>query len=211
MPKLTLISDTHSLYHPDTLPDGDILIHAGDHSMEGTPKEVLSSIEWLASQPHEHKILVAGNHDFFCERFSFAMKEFCSDAGLIYLQDTGVEIMGLEIWGSPISPWFCDWAFGPHRGPDIQKHWSLIPSSTDILITHGPPARVLDFCPNGNVGCEDLLQVVKKIQPLLHVFGHIHEGRGETELPGYPTHFINASMLDAQYNPSGEAFTWGTS
>lgn len=57
---------------------------------------------------------------------------------------------------------------------------SVIPK-TDILLTHGPPLRVHDLATRGvHAGCPALLERVSQIQPRLHVFGHIHEGRGAT-------------------------------
>ena len=48
----------------------------------------------------------------------------------------------------------------------------------DIVMTHGPPKGILDCCPQGNVGCPNLLQAVRRVKHLMHCFGHIHEGHG---------------------------------
>ena len=209
MTRLVLISDTHNLWQPE-LPDGDILIHAGDLTMGGQPNEIVAAIRWLGAQTkrYEAVITTAGNHDFFAESYPMTMHAYCMENGVKYLLNRGTNVHGINIWGSPVSPWFHDWAFGPHRGLDIKRYWDMIPNDTDVLITHGPPARVLDLCPGGNVGCEDLLEAVKRVQPRLHVFGHIHQGRGETELPGLRTHFVNAAVLDGSYKPAGGAFVF---
>lgn len=56
--------------------------------------------------------------------------------------------------------------------------WSnRVPSSTDILITHGPPARFNDIRPSA--GCIYLRAEVARVKPELMVFGHIHVARGE--------------------------------
>ena len=108
----------------------------------------------------------------------------------------------VKIYGSPWQPWFHDWAFNRLRGDQIQKHWDLIPENTDILITHGPPFGALDATISGNhVGCENLAEVIEKIRPKLHVFGHIHEGHGIVDRNG--TVFVNASVLDFSYR-----YTW---
>ncbi|OJD12722.1 hypothetical protein ACJ73_09307 [Blastomyces percursus] len=52
-----------------------------------------------------------------------------------------------------------------------------IPPDTDILVTHTPPAHHLDNFPY-SVGCPHLLRAAWCIRPLLHVFGHVHVGRG---------------------------------
>lgn len=48
----------------------------------------------------------------------------------------------------------------------------------DVVMTHGPPKGILDKCPGGNVGCENLLKAVRRAKPRLHCFGHIHEVNG---------------------------------
>ena len=82
---------------------------------------------------------------------------------------------------------------------EIKKHWDLIPTDTDILITHGPPYDIFDLTIHSkNAGCEDLLEKVQAIKPNIHVFGHIHEDYGVKDVDGIT--FINASVLDHQYN-----------
>ena len=65
--RLVLISDTHTHHSELAVPDGDILIHAGDYglarSRAGRLKEKASFEEWLGRLPHEHKVFVQGNHD----------------------------------------------------------------------------------------------------------------------------------------------------
>jgi Icc-related predicted phosphoesterase len=57
---------------------------------------------------------------------------------------------------------------------------------------------ILDKTTNGNhVGCEDLLQTIKAIQPQVHICGHIHEAYGK--LVNDDTLFINASALNHKY------------
>ena len=119
-------------------------------------------------------------------------------AGIIYLNDSGIEIDGITFWGSPITPWFFNWAFNRHRGEAIKKHWDLIPHNIDVLITHGPAHTILDKTTKGAcAGCEGLLQKVQEIKPKVHICGHIHEAYGKTEK--YGTVFINASILNEKY------------
>jgi Icc-related predicted phosphoesterase len=106
---------------------------------------------------------------------------------------------GVHIWGSPVTPWFFDWAFNQHRGAPISKYWKQIPPDTDLLITHGPPAGILDATGGGHhVGCEELLKSVKHIKPKVHVFGHIHEAYANVQQDG--TTFINASVVDSNFH-----------
>jgi len=75
----------------------------------------------------------------------------------------------------------------------------MIPSELDILVTHGPPTGHGGMTLNGDAGCDDLLLAVQKINPLVHVFGHIHEGYGVSQ--NKHTTFINASNLNLRYRP----------
>lgn len=62
--RIVCISDTHGLHDEVKVPDGDILIHAGDHCNHGRQSEVRRFDAWMAKQPHKHKIFIAGNHDW---------------------------------------------------------------------------------------------------------------------------------------------------
>jgi Icc-related predicted phosphoesterase len=181
------------------LKKGDVLVHCGDFTRRGSLEDVQSFADFMRAQDYQYKIVIAGNHDFsFEDHRSSQAEKILTDAGLIYLNDSGIEINGLKIWGSPVQPEFFDWAFNRKRGEDIKRHWDLIPNDTDILLTHGPPFGILDRCTHGaSVGCEDLLAAVKKLGPKVHAFGHIHEDYGLKEIEGIQ--FINASTLDEAY------------
>lgn len=197
--KFVAISDTHGQHRNLVLPKGNVLIHAGDITRRGKEPEVIDFVSWFAAQDFEHKIFIAGNHDFYFERTADDEMEKIIPKDIIYLNDSGVVIEGLHIWGSPITPWFFDWAFNRHRGEAIRRHWDLIPTNTDMLITHGPVMGILDKTIYGvHAGCEDLLKKVEEIKPAVHICGHIHEGYGIVEKGGIK--FINASVLDPQYN-----------
>lgn len=192
------ISDTHGMNQSLQIPNGDILIHAGDLCNHGTLEEVIDFNNFLSTLPHPHKIVIAGNHDFCFEKDRKACEEILTNC--IYLQDQAVTIDGVKFYGSPWQPWFYDWAFNLERGPEIRAKWELIPADTDVLITHGPPFGIGDLTARGDqAGCQDLLEVVEKIKPEVHIFGHIHEGYGTTTKG--KTTFINASICDQLYQP----------
>ena len=201
--KLVLVSDTHGA-EPE-LPDGDVLVHAGDLTMMGTLQQLSAALDWLLHQAGTYSsvVVIAGNHDFFAEAQPTEMRLMVESRGFHYLDDSGVTIDGVKFWGSPVSPWFQDWAFNRQRGEDIRRHWDRIPTDTDVLVTHGPPLGVLDRTLEGEpVGCADLNQAVKRVQPRVHVFGHIHEGYGKMMRPTDPeTEFYNASIVDRGYRP----------
>jgi Icc-related predicted phosphoesterase len=197
--KLTFFSDTHNEHERLEFSKGDVLVCCGDITTRGALSEVKEFSEFLKALDYRYKIVIAGNHDFCFDdqRKNTAVEIFLND-GIIYLNDSGVEIDGIKFWGSPIQPWFHDWAFNRARGEEIRKHWNLIPLDTDILITHGPPFGILDLCFHGaQVGCSDLLELVKRIKPRVHAFGHIHESYGSLKIDD--TIFINACSLNENY------------
>ena len=66
--RLVLLSDTHELHRKINVPDGDILIHAGDFTMLSKSLRAISDFNaWLGELPHRYKILVPGNHEYFLE------------------------------------------------------------------------------------------------------------------------------------------------
>ena len=198
--RIVCLSDTHLIHRKGAIevPDGDLLVHAGDATYRGKPKEIRQFNDWFAGLPHRHKIFVAGNHDFGFEREPDAARALL-DSSITYLMDAEVVIEGLRIWGSPWQPWFHDWAFNLPRGPDIRAKWQLIPAGIDVLITHGPPLGIGDRTVFGDdVGCADLLDEIRsRIKPRLHVFGHIHEGYGRYQQDGVT--YVNACTVDEQY------------
>lgn len=196
--KITFISDTHGKHRELKIPQTDLLIHAGDFSKTGTIPQIQDFMQWLSTLDIEHKVIIAGNHDFLAEREPNLFRPLIP-RDCIYLEDSGVTIEGIHIWGSPITPWFFDWAFNRQRGEEIRQYWDKIPDNTDILITHGPPQSILDRTARGALaGCQDLLETVKKVQPKIHVFGHIHEAAGQEIQDDIL--FINASMLNLSYD-----------
>ncbi|MFT3747516.1 MAG: metallophosphatase domain-containing protein [Agriterribacter sp.] len=196
--KFVTISDTHGKHNKLLLPKGDVLIHAGDVSMMGKESEIEDFMNWFKAQDFKYKIMVAGNHDFLFERAPQYLIEKIIPENIIYLNDSRVTIDEIKIWGSPVTPWFFNWAFNRHRGEEINKHWKLIRSGTDIVITHGPVFGILDKTQTGeHVGCKDLLNKVNEIKPKVYIGGHIHEGYGIIKKAG--STFINVSVVNVKY------------
>ena len=196
--EITFISDTHGMHEQLNLPKGDLLIHTGDISGRGKAYEVVRFLDWFSQQDYTHKVFIAGNHDFYFEKTAKETVAKLIPPTVTYLEDSGVTIEGIKIWGSPITPHFGRWAFIRKRGKIINKHWQLIPDDTDILLTHGPPHGILDRIYNyDQVGCEMLAKRIQEIQPKYAIFGHIHEAYGQIQQNN--THFINASVVNLQY------------
>lgn len=197
--KLICISDTHSRHWDLSLPEGDVLIHAGDFTRQGRAEEIEDFNRWLETQSHPHKIVIAGNHDFLFEQEPERARELLSHAH--YLEDSGIEIQGIKFWGSPVSPRFFNWAFNRDRGDEIAQHWQQVPRDTQVLITHTPPFGCLDrVWFKRQVGCEALRSALEDdLKPLALICGHIHEDSGHQQLG--TTHVINSATLDRRYRP----------
>ena len=192
--KIVCISDTHGRHYDVGLPSGDILIHAGDVSAGGTESQIKDFLKWFSEHEFKYKVFIAGNHDFLFEHDLETAKGLIPE-NVIYLQESSITVEGFKIYGTPITPYFLNWAFNRHPGEDIEKHVSKIPPDVDILISHGPPYGILDANVNGqHCGCPSLLAKIEKIKPKLLICGHIHEAYGQ-RLIGQTT-FINASLLN---------------
>lgn len=199
--KCVLISDSHS-YHRQgygTLPECDLLIHAGDFSIRGERKVISDFADWLDEQPARHKIIIPGNHDLKIDTW----QDVFSREGMHLLISQSIDLEGHRIYGSPWTPWFHEWAWNFPQDDDgtaAREEWAKIPDDVTILITHGPPAGILDMNREGTpCGCPYLADRVKSLNDLrLHVFGHIHEGYGmkeNLESPEDNPVFANAAMI----------------
>ena len=200
--RIVAISDTHCDWDKLTLPKADILIHAGDIDAGAWPDQLCDFCRWLGKQSQiKHKIVIAGNHDQYMEEHNKEARNTFDLHGIKYLENEGITINKVKIWGSPITPRFGDWWFMADRGPQIRNYWKMIPKDTDILVTHGPPFGIMDVVHHFNgperVGCSDLLISTLTIKPKLHIFGHIHSGFGQEKIKD--TLYVNASMMDEEY------------
>ena len=218
---ITFISDTHTKhrYCELDLPGGDILIHAGDFMNSGYyEREAFEFLEWFNGvKGYDKKVFIAGNHDRLFEDDEVKKYELLKQfPNLVYLEDQSFGLYDIDtdrsikFYGSPWQPEFYDWAFNlPRNGSELEEKWSMIPPDTDILITHGPAQGRLDTSGppynQPNLGCELLRTYIENVRPKIHVCGHIHGGAGYY-FDGH-THFINASILNEQYNYSNKPIT----
>lgn len=215
------LSDTHGKHWDmEPVPECDVLAISGDISMAGREDEVRSFFKWLERQAQAtYKILIAGNHDlcFDNDRNGGKRPEWLEECLTNYkkymnshyfLENSECIIEGVKFWGSPVTPWFHgdNWAYNKHRGADIKEIWNKIPMDTDVLITHGPPMYKLDYTVYSReyVGCEDLRQKIQEVKPLLHLFGHIHEGYGYAY--DLDTHYFNNSICNLRYSMTGAPY-----
>jgi Icc-related predicted phosphoesterase len=199
-------ADLHE--HLVDIPACDLLLIAGDVSFafkgDLHAKQAFLAGEfkdWLEHVPADDIVLVAGNHDQSIEAWGVPDGLRCH-----YLQDEGIELLGLRLWGTPWQPWFYDWAFNAPRHDGevfLGSKFDLIPADTDIIVGHGPPHGYGDLTsrPSGDVhvGSTAMTETLQRVQPRLMVCGHIHPGYGRYRHGG--TEIINASLVDNGYRP----------
>jgi len=187
--------------------------------------ELYDFMDWIMNDCcYKKRIVIAGNHDnILRSNERFMIHDVKNAERIEYLCDSGTEFEGFKIWGSPWTPVFE--GVNPHCSAfilpedELEAKFAMIPDDTDILITHGPPWSVLDqTIRNENVGSYALHIRVAKIQPILHVFGHIHEAYGQDDnmwcndlcnangkvVNNKETRYINCSLMDEYYIPKNK-------
>ena len=214
--KAILISDTHGhheildmyLYDPTIIKDCDLIIHAGDsaNSRDGIQNlaEQWEFIDWYTQLPFKYKIYVPGNHN--TSEHMFTISDYMKKGITRLINETCI-VNGNKIYGSPYTPSFGNgWSYNVDR-TKMQRVWDMIPKNTDILVTHGPPAGILDLTKSGDdvlrsVGCKSLLNTVFNLDLKLHVFGHLHD---ESNIYNHGvrilnnTIYANASIVDLHH------------
>jgi len=191
--KICCISDTHGKHRQLDLSKypADVLIHAGDWTAgrDLGLSETKDFLEWLSKQPHNEKLLIAGNHEIQIEAdIEKFLQLIARYPNTTYLQDNEITIDNIKFYGSPYSNEFCNWAF-MEEDDKLEKIWSYIPNDTNILITHGPAYMTNDkvahaYNRDPHVGSKSLQNRKLELQNLkLHISGHIHEAYGIEHTP----------------------------
>lgn len=212
--KICVISDTHTKHQKLTIPECDVLIHAGDFTWTGKYWEVMNFLRWFHDQPARHKIFIAGNHE---ETFDRTHPKFSPRIAslvtlyddIIYLENQACEVDGIKFYGTPWTPWFYDWGFNgveggrpPEEGKMLRDIYGHIPQDTNVLICHGPPYDILDKSNEGDrtgsVEMRKLLESDKFMDLRLYLCGHIHEARGH-EIACGGVHICNVASLERDY------------
>jgi len=203
--RIVCVSDTHNTTPP--LPKGDVLIHAGDLTNQGSFSELEKAVEWISKAPYEAKIVIAGNHDITLDQpfyeehgLSFhnqhpqdpaqCIQLLSTAPGITYLNHSAAHIKltsaagpqtHFRVFGSPYSPdTKGQWAFRYAAGSArAAQLWAAMPAATDVAVAHTPPATHRDATVSGApAGCEALRRALWRVRPKLLVCGHLHEGRG---------------------------------
>ena len=192
----------------DSSQKADVAIHCGDLTEESKLEEYRDSLRQLIAIQAPLKLVIAGNHDFTMDIPMFRKKvtdslspldpdlvkreygyegevrqmfEDAKDAGVRFLDEGGhrFELVNgavLTVYASPYTPSQSDWGF---QYLPSQGHKFDIGKRVDLVMTHGPPKGIMDVTENKTrAGCPDLFGAVARARPLLHCFGHIHEGWG---------------------------------
>jgi Icc-related predicted phosphoesterase len=198
--RIICLSDTHGLHREVQVPDGDVLIHAGDvtnffQPLEKSMEMLKGFNDWLGELPHRHKIVIAGNHDLVFQEEPKKARTLLTNAH--YLENSGIELESIRFWGSPITPVMETMAFATTNSAKTRAVWDKVPGNTDVLITHGPPYGTLDKNDilGRHHGCQHLISALLRIKPKLHVFGHIHGGHGH-ELAWGSTLLVNCAVVN---------------
>lgn len=191
---IACISDTHEYHTELEIPVTDCIVHTGDFTNGGHEVHTDDFLIWYSELPQKYKILIAGNHDFFPYLNNHEFKVKCHLLGIIYLQDSSVVINNIKFYGTPWVPKFFNWAF-MEEDFDLSEIYDKIPTNTDILLTHGPAYKTLDYVKRtGNVGSISLKNRLAQLPNLkFHIFGHIHETSGVNTENLYTS--INAASL----------------
>jgi len=190
---LTIISDTHGRHEELGTLCGEVLIHCGDmfNIFSRHKDEFARMDDWFAQQDFEKIICIGGNHDFALQ--DKLRKTSTPFKNAIVLNGTSYAYKGVRFFGAPWVPELASHAFFVEDS-ELEDKWSQIPEETDILITHTPPAGILDVSSLGlKLGCPYLSARLESVNPQLHCFGHVHASSGAQVKS--KTTYINASMV----------------
>ena len=197
--KAVVLSDNHTHYDFET-PEGDILIHCGDFTFHGNPKEMEKFKNYLKKQPHEHKLFIFGNHEKVDKEITY-WREYLEDGtGAKCIHEKAYGIGDLNFFGSSYTPKYLNWGFMQDE-ETRERYWENMIEGMDVLVTHGPPKGIMGKIEDGTeIGCEYLRKFVDRVKPKYHFFGHNHAGAGVTSRNG--TLFVNAAILTEHYQKS---------
>jgi predicted phosphodiesterase len=202
--KIIAIADQHG-YLDFTLPEGDIVIHAGDVCPDFGPRTQTGSarqeawlrkkwLPWVGNDLHR-LYATFGNHDFVSRHF-----------GNPFFVDRSIERDGYKIWFSPWSNQFLQWAWMKEPA-ELAEVYAKIPDDVDVLVSHQPPYGYgdqvppqyigLNEDPEGHVGSKELLKTIERVAPKVVICGHIHNGRGTYQ--HRDTLIYNVSLVNEAY------------
>lgn len=230
--KLVALSDLHGALPTDIDPSnvvvicGDIMpLDIQRESIDSIAWLCNCFFPWCMELKCEKVIFVAGNHDFVFEQLMVdrngnhrkpnrVMKKLLAGLGsraydkIKYLENSEFEYKGYRFYGSPWCPSLSNWAF--YKSDDeLEREFNKIPNNIDVLLTHCPPAMdtygmVMQSGYNymNDYGCIQLADAIRKKQPRLSLFGHVHSGCHTPARVTDNTVCCNVSIKDEDYNVS---------
>ena len=220
--RFTVVSDTHHQHESVVLPPGgDVLLHCGDlvgnYGDRDIKKHFRDFVAWLARQAarYTHVVFIAGNHDTLLDAdgdgrgsgqgWARAYMASHLPANVTYLQDSGVEILGVRLWGSPVTPCRVEAQGKRYYSSGFERTnarrevlWETLPEDVDVLLTHVPPGggrRALELPTRVTAHGDPLLTArLRRMRapPRVHCFGHDHDYFGVAQ--NDTTTFINAAQ-----------------
>lgn len=187
------LSDTHGQHkNLKSLPEADVIVHSGDFTFAGSEEEAYDFMNWFCNLPYKHKIFIAGNHDM-CMYGADHIDGLSRNVH--YLYNNSVVIDGIKFYGIPMFMEDC-------MDGNLDVFINNIPDDTDVLITHMPPKGTCDLANYGkgpeHRGNATLAELLKKLHPTCHFFGHEHDAYGKTIKENVI--YSNACVVDSRYN-----------
>lgn len=203
----------------------DVAIHCGDLTEESKIDEFRTTVDLLRRLPAPLKLVISGNHDLTLDETTFRQRlseaaqpiepelvektfgtygearrllQEANDTGIVFLDEGNHEFILangaiLRVYASPYTPSKGGWAF--QYSPEDQHDFTLA-EGVHVVITHGPPHGILDYTVDKQrAGCPQLFRAIAQKKPLMHCFGHIHEGWGSKlvtwreQISDNPSHF----------------------
>lgn len=198
-------AQSYAFHEP--LPSADVAIHCGDLTLYSNVKEYQKTFDVMRSIDAPLKLVIPGNHDCsmdvgFWEKDclrrrhlpeemmtrllrrpheTYEVVEQARQDGIHVLMEEGTYhfILAngarLTVYASAWTPEYGTWGFQYGDG----GHDFAIEQDTDVVVTHGPPHRMLDRTrSHDDAGCPSLWAAVARARPRVHCFGHIHEAYG---------------------------------
>ena len=204
--RIVVTSDTHGKHDELAEMSGDVLIHCGDFCDGFHPDEddIRRIDNWFGRQQFRKILCTGGNHDFVAQDHSGDEPLFENAS---YLVDEGLVFEGVRFYGAPWVPMLQSWAYYL-SDDELFAKWSLIPSDTDVLITHTPPWHILDSPrdPEIHCGCSHLAARISELHLKLHCFGHNHASYGRVDHDGMT--YLNASAVDSNFAIANAPFVF---
>lgn len=208
--KICAFSDMHGIFLYKNIKPCDILLICGDIVPLNIQTNIPKSdkwfkeefIPWCCRQPVDKVFLIAGNHDFFMLNRDKVIKEYLINTKIYYLNNENVGYEGINIFGTPDCHIFGSWAFMYSPEKELIDFNKIYPNC-DILMSHDAAMNHSDCCleidPNKHIGNEELRQVVERVKPKWHVFGHLHTC-DHNIVDYFGTKTACVSLLNEQYN-----------